>query len=386
LKVALVENFGADFVGARLRYAVYLKNKGVDVTAIIPNDGFVHIVENLGIRVIQVEANIRSKGVRVKLNYAIKLRSIFKTENFDIIHFYRFLPNIIGTFIAGIIANAKIVNHVTGLGTAFTDKRLKNKFLQFVIKNLYGFNNLLFKPHTVFQNKEDIIELGFKKRAYCIEGSAVNQDLFNVNILEDYKDDLLLLKSKLGIIENEKVFIFISRLLKEKGILELIKASVQLNIDYAKPFRLLLVGWSDTDNPSAVSDLDLAKYVSNHSFINFLGKRSDVNKLIAISDIAILPSYYREGTPRFLLEAMAMGKPIITTNMPGCNHLVPDGNNGFLIIPRSIESITKAMTNALESDLNELGQNSHSLYHEKFSEEIVYNALFGLYISILKQV
>ena len=109
-----------------------------------------------------------------------------------------------------------------------------------------------------------------------------------------------------------------------------------------------------------------------------------MNKLIAISDIAILPTYYREGTPRFLLESMAMGKPIITTDMPGCNHLVPKGTNGFLIPPKNIDSITKAMINALDTDLNELGRNSHTLYHEKFSEEVVYSALFSLYNSILK--
>jgi glycosyltransferase involved in cell wall biosynthesis len=386
LKVALVENFGADFVGARLRFAIFLKAKGVDVTAIIPNDGFVHIVEKHGIRVIQVESNIRGKGILVKFNYAKMLINIFKTEKFDVIHFYRLIPNIIGTFIAGLVTDTKIVNHVTGLGSAFTSNSLKNIFFQYIIKSSYGFNNFLFKPHTVFQNKEDIIELGFNKRSYCIEGSAVNQDIFNLNIFEENKDDLLSLKTKLSISKNEKVFIFVSRLLKEKGILELIKASVQLNIDCAKPFRLLLVGWSDKDNPSAVSDLDLAKLVSNHSFINFLGKRSDVNKLLAISDIAILPSYYREGTPRFLLESMAMGKPIITADMPGCNHLVPKGSNGFLITPRNIESITKAMINALDSDLNKLGRNSHILYHKKFSEEIVYNALFSLYNSILKQI
>lgn len=384
MKVALVENFGSDFVGARLRFALYLKNKGVSVTAIIPNDGYVDVIEKQGIRVISVNSNIRSKGALVKLNYAIKLRHIFKTEDFDIIHFYRFQPNIIGTFIAGIVTKAKIVNHVTGLGTAFTNNRLKNKFLQSLIIKLYGFNNLLFKPHTVFQNKEDIIELGFNKRVYCIEGSAVNQDLFNLHITEDNKDNLAGLKSKLNINKNEKVFIFVSRLLKEKGVLELIKASIQLNIHTTKPFKLLIIGWSDIDNPSAVSDLDLTKYVKNHSFINFLGKRSDVNQLLAISDIAILPTYYREGTPRFLLESMAMGKPIITTDMPGCNHLVTKGTNGFLIPPKNIESITKAMINALDSDLNELGRNSHTLYHEKFSEEVVYSALFSLYNSILE--
>lgn len=382
MKIVLVENFGADFVGARLRYALFLKENGIEVTAIVPNDGYRKIIEEQGIRVIEVGVNIRGNGILNKINYAIKLRSILKSENFDVVHFYRLQPNIIGTFIAGMCTTSKIVNHVTGLGVAFTNKRSKNLMLQFVIKFLYRFNNYLFSPYTIYQNKQDAFDLGIHKRTICIEGSAVNESKFNKEVEE--KEKILNLKKEIGINSQEtKVFLFVSRLLKEKGILELINGFVEAQKETIVPIYLLLVGWSDEENPSSVTPKEMQELTKDYNNIKFLGKRSDVDLLLALSDVSILPTYYREGTPRFLLESMAMGKAIITTDMPGCNHLIPTGENGELIKPKSVSAIKNAILRILDRDLIDLGMKSNELYQEKFSEEKVYPAIFKLYKSIL---
>jgi glycosyltransferase involved in cell wall biosynthesis len=384
MKIALVENFGADFVGARLRLALYLRNKGVSVTAIIPNDGHKNIIEEKGIEVIEVGANIRGNGLANKIEYVRKLKNILIEQNFDIVHFYRLQPNLIGTLVSGLNTKSKIVNHITGLGVAFTERTLKNLVYQFVIKSFYRTNKFLFNPFTIFQNKEDIKELGYKSRTICIEGSAVNQDRFYKGFSKEHKDEIEILKEELKINKNEKVFIFVSRLLKEKGVLELIEGTIEINKQLNTPVNLLVVGWSDVENPSAIKSSFLESYTKQYPFIKYLGKRSDVNKLLALSDVSILPTYYREGTPRFLLESMAMGKPIITTDMPGCNHLVPNGENGILIPPRDSKAITNAMLKILNEDLKTLGENSNTLYHEKFSEEKVYTAIYDLYVSILE--
>ena len=382
MKIALVENFGADFVGARLRYALYLVGKGVNVTAIIPQDGHRSVIEEKGIKVLEVGANIRGKSIRNKIEYAQKLKVILQEQGFDIVHFYRLQPNLIGTFVAGLNTKSKIVNHITGLGVAFTDKSLKNLLYQTIIKLLYRTNKFLFKPFTVFQNKEDIKELGFRNRTVCIEGSAVNQDKFYKEFYKENKVEISNLKKDLEINKNEKVFIFVSRLLKEKGVLELIEGIIEANKLLEIPVNLLVVGWSDEENPSAVKLSELENYAKKYQFIKFLGRRTDVNKLLALSDVSILPTYYREGTPRFLLESMAIGKPIITTDMPGCNHLIPNNENGVLISPRSSEAIKNAILEVVNKDLQDLGRNSNILYHNKFSEEKVYTAIYNLYISI----
>lgn len=383
MKIALVENFGADFVGARLRFAIYLKNNGVAVTAIIPKDGHKLLIEEQGIRVIEVGVNIRGKGVQKKIDYALKLKGILKEEKFDIVHFYRLQPNIIGTFIAGLFTKSKLVNHVTGLGVAFTSKSIKNRLQQFVIKFLYQFNNQFFKPYTIYQNNQDSCDLGVLKRIICIEGSAVNESKFNPQNIKLKTENLGALRSGFGINSTTKVFIFVSRLLKEKGVLELIEGFKQALILSNQPLKLLIVGWSDPENPSAVKTIELEHLIKGVDEIQFLGKRSDVDLLLQMSTISILPTYYREGTPRFLLESMAMGKPIITTNMPGCNHLVPTGENGELIMPKNINDIKNSILRIIDRDLDQLGMESRKLYYNKFSEEKVYSKILKLYNSIL---
>lgn len=386
MKIALVENFGADFVGARLRFALFLKENGVEVTAIIPKDGCREIIEKHGIRVIEVGANIRGNGIVNKIKYALKLRAILRSENFDIVHFYRLQPNIIGTFVAGISTTSKIVNHVTGLGVAFTDKSNKNLLLQFLIKFLYRFNNYCFSPYTIFQNKQDAVDLGIHKKAICIEGSAVNESKFNREVAKLRRDEISNLKNQIGLpIEGAKIFLFVSRLLKEKGIIELIEGFLAAQKEIEVPIYLFLVGWSDEENPSSVKPEELQELIKDDDNIKFLGKRSDVDLLLALSDVSILPTYYREGTPRFLLESMAMGKAIITTDMPGCNHLIPTGENGELIQPKSVSEIKNAILRILDRDLIDLGMKSKDLYQEKFSENKVYPAILKLYESILSK-
>lgn len=383
MKVALVENFGADFVGARLRFALFLKQNGIEVIAIIPKDGNREIIENKGIKVLEVGENIRGNGLKNKIIYAKELKIILKAQKFDIVHLYRLQPNIIGTFIAGIFTKSHIINHVTGLGVAFTDNSIKNLTLQFIIKSLYKVNFYLFSPYTIFQNKDDAYDLKIRKKIVCIEGSAVNESRFNENIGIEKKNEILTLKEDLGLVDNSKVFLFVSRLLKEKGILELIQGFIKAQKKVKNPTYLIIAGWSDIENPSSVKPSEIQELIKEHNNIKFLGKRSDIDLLLGLTDVSILPTYYREGTPRFLLESMSMSKAIITTDMPGCNHLVPYHSNGILIKPRDTNEIENAILSILEKDINDLGKSSNMLYKERFSEDKVYNSILNLYKSIL---
>ena len=383
MKIALVENFGADFVGARLRLAIYLQNQGFIITAIIPNDGHREIIESRGIRVIEVNGNIRAKGILVKLNFAKQLKLILKQENFNVVHFFRLQPNIIGTFVAGLFTSSKIVNHVTGLGVAFTSNSFKNKILQSIIKILYKTNHCFFKPYIVYQNNQDAFDLEIHKRSICIFGSAVDETRFDLSKVLSSKLVLEKLKSDLKIKTGTIVFLIVSRLLKEKGVFELVEAFRNIEKKVNKPIKLLIVGWSDPENPSAIKTNDLKELIKNIDSISFLGKRSDIELLLGISQVSILPTYYREGTPRFLLESMLMNNAIITTDMPGCNHLISDDVNGIIIEPKNINAIENSVIKILEKDIKIMGEKSKEFYHQKFSEKVVYSEIENLYRSIL---
>ncbi len=384
-KVALVENFGSDFVGARLRFALFLKEQGAQVTAIVPGDGHSETIRKNGIHVVEVNSNVRDKNVFKVLSYARQLRSILKKENFDIVHFYRFQPNIIGTVVAGIFTRSHIVNHITGLGLAFTSKTAKNLFLQTVTKLLYKLNGFFFGPHFICQNEQDIEDLNLKGGAVCIKGSSVNEAKFSKGLKETYKGHVSKIREELNLSNQDdaKVFLFVSRLLREKGVVELIKGFIDATEISNQSLRLILVGWSDPDNPSSVKIDELERLIEGREDITYLGKRTDVHRLISIADVSILPTYYREGVPRFLLESMAMAKPIITTKMPGCEDLIEGNKNGELIEPKDAHAIKNAILNIIDRDMLVLGSKSSEIYHSKYSEKKVYSSILELYNKIL---
>ena len=376
MKIALIENLGIDFYNARLRYALHLQGLGYEVYAIIPDDGYLEKIKSHGINVIAVSDNIRGSGIRNKIIYARDLIKIFRNIHFDIIHTYRLQPNIIGTFIAGVQTKSQIVNHITGLGAAFNHSSVKHKLMQLITKSLYKFNNLLFSPFSVFQNYDDIKDLGLKNKISCVKGSAVNEDRFCHNSISNSK--IINLKKLYDISQDDTVnFLFVSRLLKEKGIVELIEGFKLAS--RKNKIQLLIVGWFDENNQSSLNQKSLYNLINGCDNIKFLGKQSDIPEIISLIDVSILPSYYREGTPRFLLESMAMKKPIITTEMPGCDHLINKNENGILIKPRSVDEIEKSINLICEKELKKMGEASYKIYTRGFSEKVVYNSLINIY-------
>lgn len=377
MKIAIVENFGLDFYKARTRLSIFLINQGWEVTAIIPDDGYVEKIEKIGIKVITVQKDIRTGLFLNKIQFAIKLYKVLKHHKFDIIHLFRLQPNIIGTPIA-YIANkdSKTINHITGLGSAFSSNSTKNTISSFIIKVSYKLNLRFFKPFVIFQNPDDVKDLKLEQYEHksIVLGSSVNESIF----FEDKRENSTLNIKDLDQFAHIKYrFLFVSRLLKEKGIAELIDGFKK--VKNKEKCCLVIVGWEDSNNNNSLSNLDLNKLISNEPNIKFLGQRNDVNDLIRFCNISILPSYYREGIPRFLLESLAIGRAIITTDMPGCKEVVSDKVNGLLILPKDSNEISKAMNNIQKLDLISLNKASLELYDLKFSEAKVFNSLLQIY-------
>ncbi|MFT6841361.1 MAG: glycosyltransferase involved in cell wall biosynthesis [Psychroserpens sp.] len=382
MKVALVENYGADFLNSRLRFGLYLRSQGCQVIAVIPDDGFATRIQEQGIEVRTVDKNIRKRTPLNVLRYFRSIYKIFTKEKFDVIHFYSLQPNLIGTpaaFLGGI--NKTFVNHITGLGMVFTSDSIKYKMLQFITVSGYKFNSKVCKAGLIFQNSQDQKQLALFERSVVICGSAVNEDKFNLNsILPEYLNEL---KNELNINDGTTI-LFVSRLLKQKGLQYLVEGLKKYNMLNSKKINLIIVGWPDPENPDSFNQEEIGVF-SQIERIQYLGKRDDVNYLIQLADIAALPTFYREGTPRFLLEAMTMGKAILTTDMPGCDHLVGSDNNGIIISPRNSKSIIRALEQFENMNLIEMGKYSRKLYFEKFSEAVVYSSIFKFYSQILKQ-
>jgi glycosyltransferase involved in cell wall biosynthesis len=162
----------------------------------------------------------------------------------------------------------------------------------------------------------------------------------------------------------------------EKGIKELISG---FSLIHNPDILLLIVGWPDLENPRHIPCEFIKSIVDDSKNILFLGKRVDIPELLAASDVFLYPSYYREGIPRSILEALAMSLPIITTDMPGCNLTVENSKNGILIKPRSITEISRGIEYIQKNNLLILGAESRKLAEYKFSDQIIYKNISNLY-------
>lgn len=378
-RILLVENFGSDFWISRISIAKMLIEKGYEVHALIPNDGFGDKLRSLGIIVNSYSLNRSNKGLIQVLRLFIIYRRLIIREKFDIIHSFRFQPNLICSLAVLGIKDVKLIIHITGLGIAFSSSKFKYQLLRFLSQLIYIFK-FFISCKIIVQNPDDRSTLWassfFPNRITLIEGSGVDIDQFVMSTST--------IRNEFCINKEILVFTCVTRLIWEKGIHELIIAFNKLKLTNANCV-LLLVGWPDLDNPQHVP-LSYFESLVPDGNIKFLGKRQDIVNILSGSDCFIYPSYYREGVPRSVMEALSVGLPIITTDTPGCRLTVENNTNGLLIAPKSFNSIHDAVNilSQNKSVLLEMAKSSRHIAENKFSTKLVISKLELIYGSLLK--
>ena len=278
---------------------------------------------------------------------------------------YTIKPVIYGTLAAWVTKVPNRYALITGLGYAFqqveeTGRRSK---LQKLIHALY--KQALSKTSKVFFQNPDDLNL-FKQLKLIspdtptavVNGSGVDVSEYDVAPLPIEDNNI-----------PELRFLLIARLLGDKGVREYAQAAKRIKAKYPQT-QFDLVGWID-DNPDSIEQQELDNWIKDGT-IKFWGKLADVKPAIAASSIYVLPSY-REGTPRTVLEAMAMGRPIITTDAPGCRETVIDGYNGYLVPVKAVEELAAAMEHFIVNPelIIEMGKASRQLVEEKFDVHAV---------------
>lgn len=240
---------------------------------------------------------------------------------------------------------------VAGLGSVFRNSGLKNRLIQRILRVQYR-RAFRQSEKVFFQNTDDtsmFVSLGLlpQEQIVMLNGSGVNVERFAVSPLPP-----------------EPAFLFIGRLLKDKGIVEYLEACARIKQRYPQA-RCMLVGPYDS-NHSSLQPADLEPYIRSGA-VEYLGEQVDVRPYIAECSVFVLPSYH-EGTPKSVLEAMAMGRAIITTDAPGCRETVVDGQNGLLVAPRSVERLVVAMQRFVEEPglAREMGEESRLLAEAKY--------------------
>ncbi len=245
---------------------------------------------------------------------------------------------------------------ITGKGSGFEQNGIKSSAVSKVVRRLYK-QTLKTVDGVVFQNRDD--------KSFFEDNGLIN-DSIHSEVIEGTGVDLnhYQLKSEPSITTEAK-FLFIARLIKEKGIPELVQAS-QLLRQKGYNFEVQLLGWVDP-NPGGISQEEVDQ-LHDSGVVNYLGTTDDVRPFIEASDVFVLPSYYNEGLPRTIQEAMAMKKPIITTDHPGCRETVESDRNGFLVPVRDAEALANAMEYFIQQpkEVLRMGEESFKMAKEKF--------------------
>ncbi|WP_026751224.1 glycosyltransferase family 4 protein [Sediminibacterium sp. C3] len=374
-RVLLIENFSSDFFKARLPLAKFLQKQGYEVFALVPNDGYLENIKDAGIHVIGYDLDRKNKGIRQIIRLTKIYKIVAEENSIDIVHSFRFQPNLLNV-LANFFNRRRVVLHVTGLGIAFSNFSVYYLALRFISQLIFQLK-LIRANALIVQNEDDKTELWFsgywEKKIYLINGSGVNTSIFDQS-LYDRKS----LRKEFGISEQDFIFICVTRLILEKGIVEMTTAFQQLN-DLNPNIKLWIVGWADIDNPRHVQESYIEKY-KNSPAVKFLGRKDNVKELLAAVDGFIYPSYYREGIPRGILEALSMGLPILTTDTPGCKTTVREDQNGYLFKPRSSEEIKKHVLKLISNPkLKAFGLQSRAMANSKFSETIIFSQIEMLY-------
>lgn len=356
-KFFLIASFPDSLLNFRGPFLLALLAEGLEVHVAAPglpaNSQVRQKLENLGVQVHNIMLNRTGFNPLVDLATIYHLWSLMRRLKPDYFLGYTIKPIVYGGIAAWLTRIPSRHSLITGLGYFFIKSHDRSSILKQVVHVLYKIS--LAKSHKIFFQNPDDEELFFSLRilkksdakTVVINGSGINIENFDV-----------------ALFPTSLRFLMIARLLGDKGVREYVAAAKIVRKQYPT-IKFGLVGSID-DNPDAISGPELEE-MQKAGDVDFYGYLKDVKDAIAESSVYVLPSY-REGTPRSVLEAMAMGRPIITTDVPGCRETVINGENGFLVSVKSVEQLVSAMMRFIDSPglIETMGKRSRQIVVEKY--------------------
>jgi glycosyltransferase involved in cell wall biosynthesis len=334
-------------------------------------EGFEARLESEGIPFRSVPVARRGISPLADLALLVRLVRIFRRERLQLLHAFTIKPAIFGTLAAAWAGVPIRIVTITGLGYAFTTAPAP---LRFLVELLYRV--ALRRAHVVFFQNADDRELFIGRglvepsRTQLVSGSGVDLERFAVRPLPRGADGVV-------------TVLMIARLLREKGVLEYLEAARTLK-QIEPRVRLRLLGGTDPRNPSSLDPQQLRELRASPD-LTCIEEVDDVRPHIESADIVVLPSY-REGLPRALLEAAAMGRPLVATAVAGCRDVVEDGLNGYLVPVADAQALAMAVAK-LASDpqrMATMGRHSRRRAEQRFDERLVIHRTLKTYEELLR--
>ncbi len=370
-KIFIVVNVDWFFLSHRKDVALAAQKAGYDVTIVTNDTGKLNEIATLGLRTINLPMKRSGKNLMEELQVLEFLYVLYCKEKPDVVHHVGLKTILWGTLAAKLAKVQGVVNAVSGLGILFSkeNKGMVSMVLLKILKWSHRRKNIL----VIFQNNEDkglFLKYGIinENQTRYIKGSGVDLEQFSFTSEP---------------VEGKLKILFTARMIVEKGVFVLTEAAEKLRSKYGDKAEFLLCGGLD-DNPTSLKKEDMDR-ICDGVYIQWLGYRTDVLELLKLCHIVAFPSYYKEGLPKSLIEATAIGRAIITTDNIGCREAVEDGVNGFLVPIKDSNALAEKLDLLLiNGELRrKMGKNGRKLAEHDFSIDEVIRRHLAIYAELV---
>ena len=343
-------NFRSELIGT-------WREQGYEVTALTgpAKNYMIPLFQQMGIAHYSLPLIRDGLNPLADLKALLCLKKVLKKEQPDLVFAYTVKPIVLSGLLLYFNSKIKLYLLITGLGYAFADQTFRQRIVRKILQFLYR-PALKKSEAVIFQNSDDsalfsaLGMIGDQTRVVHVNGSGVNLDRFYFSEAEE---------------KSEPVFLLMARLIGSKGVRHYADAAAILKKKYAHA-RFVLLGYISR-GPDSIDEAELKRW-QEAGTLEFMGWQQDVRPFIEACSVYVLPSYYREGVPRSALEALSMGRAIITTDSTGCRETVLDGVNGYLIPARNSNALAAAMESFIlnPSLIKEMGRESRRVAEDRF--------------------
>ncbi len=372
-RILYVVNDAWFFVSHRIAIVDAAVRAGAECHVAAHHDDTVTQILDTGAHFHHWDVRPRGKSVLTELKTLFALYKLIKKTKPDVLHLVTIKPVLYGGILARLMRIKSVVFAISGMGHLFQDKAAKPTLLQKVAQQLYRY--VMFHPNAavIVQNVSDgaffTDNLNIDSdRVYQLPGSGVN--------LEQYKN-----QERNNAIP---VVVLTARMLWDKGIAYYVEAAQAIK-QQGLDARFLLIGGTDPDNPRSIP-LDQLQEWHEAGAVEYLGHSNNVSAELLKADIYCLPTAYGEGLPKSILEALASGCAVITTDWPGCNEVIDHGTNGLLVPAKDVPALTNALIQLItdSEQVQTFGRNGRKTVEDGYGVELVVEKHLDIYQSLVK--
>ena len=322
MRIAFLSHLDLNLYLFRLSWMRALAGDGHEVFAITPRGAHFDSFARHGVQAVPWKMERGRTNLFSALSAYRDLKSILAEVRPDMVHAFTLQTSLYAALVGRKRISRKVFLHITGLGYIYTEDSPRARLLRAVLSPVCR-GTFRRAERVVFQNPDDMSDFRHivpEGKGAVIKGTGVDTDYYDSDRVDISEVEAL--REEIGVPETAVVVTLIARLLYHKGLREFLEAARTLKAELGS-VSFLVVGWIDEGNPAAVSR-SFIEEAGREGAVRFLGWREDIREILTLTDIYCLPSY-REGTPRTVLEAMSMGKTVVTTDAPGCRQTVEKG-------------------------------------------------------------